>query len=193
MTTTGRRRPRAGGAGGRQAPTPGSAADDSPDADPAEVARTRVLRSLNAAPRTRAQLADLLASRGVPDGVALACLDRFEELRLIDDAEYARMWVRSRHEQRGLPRRTLAFELTRKGVGREDIDAALELIDDDDEFEAARVLAHRKAGATNGLAPHVRRRRLMGALLRRGYSTEVASRAVAEALTDEGDDDVGGW
>lgn len=174
-------------------PTPGSAADDGPDADPAEVARTLVLRSLNAAPRTRSQLAQLLESRGVPDHVAQACLDRFTELHLIDDAEYARMWVRSRHEQRGVPRRTLRYELQRKGVANDDIDQALTLVDDDDESVAATRLARRKAAATSGLEQHVRRRRMMSALLRRGFSSEVAAAAVSAALKGEDDDDYEMW
>lgn len=182
-----RRQHRNGGAGGRQAPTPGSLADDAPDADPAEVARTLVLRSLNAAPRTRAQLAELLASRGVPDDVAIACLDRFEELRLIDDAEYARMWVRSRHEQRGLPRRTLRYELQRKGVPREAIEEAIALVDDDDEYVAALALARRKASSLATQPPHVRHRRVMGALLRKGFSSEVAARALRAAQDDVDD------
>lgn len=146
-----------------------------------------MLRSLNAAPRTRSQLADLLSSRGVPDEVAQACLDRFAELHLIDDAEYARMWVRSRHEQRRLPRRTLRYELQRKGVSNDDIEEALELVDDDDERVAAVELARKKAQATGDLAEQVRRRRMMSALMRRGFSGAVAAAAVAEVLADDGD------
>jgi regulatory protein len=146
---------------------------------------------LNAAPRTRAQLADLLTSRGVPDEVAQACLDRFTELHLIDDAEYARMWVRSRHELRKLPRRTLRYELVRKGVPTEHIDAALELVNDDDERAAAAVLARRKAAAHARLEPPVRRRRIMAALMRKGFSAEVAAQATSQALEDEGDHAVG--
>ena len=52
------------------------------------------------APRTRKQLAEKLADRDVPADVATAVLDRFEEVQLIDDAEFARMWVRSRSQTR---------------------------------------------------------------------------------------------
>lgn len=165
---------------GPDEPTPGSAADLGPDADPAEVARSLVLRSLTAAPRTRKQLADLLASRGVPDDVAEATLDRFTELHLVDDGEYARMWVRSRHQGRGLSRRALRHELQLKGVDREDIEAALELVDDEDELTAATEQARRKAAATEGLPLPTRQRRVMAALARKGYSSEVAWSAMRE-------------
>lgn len=172
-------------AGARTTPTPGTAADDGPDADPYEVARTIVLNSLTSAPKTRAQLAELLAKRGVAADVAEACLDRFEELRLIDDAEYARMWVRSRHEYKGLSRRALALELQRRGVDRVLIDEALELVDDESELSAAVAVAERKARSTSGLPYQTRYRRALAAVQRKGYSGSVAAAAVRQALSEQ--------
>ncbi len=163
-------------------PTPGTAADAGPDAAPEDVARTILLRALTVAPKSRAQLADLLAARGVPADVAEASLDRFVELRLIDDAEFARMWVRSRHEHRGLSRRALRHELSGRGVARQDIEEALALVDDEDEMHAARMLARKKASAVTGLPPLVQRRRMMAALQRKGYSAGLASRVVSDVL-----------
>ncbi|MGH3973165.1 MAG: regulatory protein RecX, partial [Pseudonocardiaceae bacterium] len=118
MPSTRRRRAAGGGPppGGQKGPTPGSLADATPEADPESVARGLVLRKLTAAPRTRAQLADDLAGRGVPDGVAHRVLDRFTEVGLVDDAAFAESWVRSRHLGRGLSRRALSHELRTKGV-----------------------------------------------------------------------------
>jgi len=48
------------------------------------------LRLLTLAPRTRAQLADALRKRGIPDEAADAVLGRFEDVGLIDDAAFAR-------------------------------------------------------------------------------------------------------
>lgn len=163
-------------------PTAGTAADAGPDAAPADVARTILLRALTVAPKSRAQLADLLAARGVPSDVAEASLDRFVELRLIDDAEFARMWVRSRHEHRGLSRRALRHELAGRGVARQDIEEALALVDDEDEIHAARMLARKKARAVRGLSPPTQRRRMMAALQRKGYSAGLASRVVSDVL-----------
>lgn len=172
-------------AGARAVPTPGSSADEGPDADPAEVARTIVLKALTAAPKTRAQLSEVLAKRGVPADVATACLDRFEELRLIDDAEFARMWVRSRHEYKGLSRRALSLELQRRGVDRVLIDEALELVDDESELAAALDVAQRKARSCAGLPYATRYRRVLSAVQRKGYSSSVATTAVRRALSDE--------
>ena len=126
----------------------------------------------------------------MPDDLAERLLDRFEEVGLVDDAAYAEMLVRTRHQERGLARRALAHELRRKGVDPEVAEQALEQIDDDTELAAARELARRRARATRGLDPVKRRRRLAGMLARKGYSPGVTMRAVAEALAADGDEEL---
>jgi regulatory protein len=176
------RRRRARRARGFEAPVPGTPADDAADADPASVARSILLRKLTVAPRTRAQLADALAERNVPGDVAEAALDRFTELGLVDDEEFARQWVRSRQAGRGLARRALAHELRSRGV---DADVVTEALDTelDDELETARDLVRRKVRlAAPDPDPQRQARRLLGMLARKGYSAGVASRAVREVL-----------
>jgi regulatory protein len=182
----GRRRSRGeAGRGGPDAPVPGSAADDTPDADPASVARTIALRKLTVAPRTRAQLADALARGGVPEDVTEATLDRFEELGLVDDEEFARQWARSRQAGRGLARRALAYELRSRGVDHDVVTAALEDPDLDDELETARSLVRRRLTAMGPDPDRERQmRRLLGMLARKGYGAGVASRAVREAMAE---------
>ena len=126
--------------GSRWAADPPGDQDDSP-ADPEQVARTILLRRLEAAPRTRAELATTLRERNVPDDVAMRVLDRFEEVGLIDDRVFARMWVESRQRGRGLSGRALRSELHRKGVPAPVIDEALEQVDPEDELAAAREVA----------------------------------------------------
>ena len=88
-------------------PTPGSLADLQDDADPEQVARTILLRRLSVAPRTRRELADDLRKRGIPDDVSARVLDRFEEVGLVDDTEFARMWAVSRQRTKGSARSVL--------------------------------------------------------------------------------------
>ncbi|MFN8169488.1 MAG: regulatory protein RecX [Candidatus Nanopelagicales bacterium] len=166
-------------------PTPGSAADAVPDADPYEVARTIALRQLTLAPRTRAQLASALARKGVEEQVALDVLDRLEDVRLVDDAAYAEAWVRSRHAGRGLARRALGHELRQRGVAEPLVVEALEGVTTEDEAAAARALVDRKLPGTRQLGVETRIRRLVGMLARKGYSGGLAMRVVREALADE--------
>src|SRR5690606_7567137 len=84
--------------------------------DPEAAAREICLRLLSASPRTRAQLADALRRKDIPDDVAERVLGRFTDVGLIDDEAFAQAWVQSRHTGRGLARRALAQELRHRGV-----------------------------------------------------------------------------
>jgi regulatory protein len=180
---------RAGGAGDVEGVAdvgagPADAAID-PPADPESVARKIALDLLTAAPRTRAQLAEAMARRGVPDDAAAAVLERFGEVGLIDDAAFAAAWVASRHAGRGLAPRALAGELRQRGVAEPLIAEAVAAVSRDDMEATARSLARRKARATAGLAVDVRLRRLAGMLARKGYPGDVALRAVRDVLAQE--------
>jgi regulatory protein len=196
---------RRGGSGPGRAPRrrEGSVADDplNPDdapgppeddlGDPESAARGICLRALTGAPKTRQQLADLLATRDIPDDAAEAVLDRFTEVGLIDDAAFARAWVSSRSAGRGLARRALSAELRAKGVEAEVAAEAVEAVDEEDERATARRLVDRKLGAMSRLDRTTATRRLMGMLARKGYSGGLAAAVVREALDglDSGDDE----
>nr|WP_250214966.1 regulatory protein RecX [Acrocarpospora catenulata] len=154
------------------------------------------MRLLTLAPRTRAQLAEALRKREVPDEVAEAVLERFSEVGLIDDEAFAAAWVSSRHSGRGLARRVLAQELRQRGVAEDTVKDAVEQLDPDEELETARRLVARKLDSTRNAEPQARIRKLVGMLARKGYSPALAFRIVREALEQEGvstHDDLDVW
>ncbi|MFI7443952.1 regulatory protein RecX [Nonomuraea indica] len=156
------------------------------------MARAICLRLLTMAPKTRAQLAQALRKRDVPEEAAEAVLDRFSELGLIDDEAFAEAWVDSRHHGRGLAKRALAAELRQRGVDSETVNEAVERLDPDQELETARRLVERKLASTRTLDTQARTRRLAAMLARKGYAPGLAFRVVKEALEQEGleiDDD----
>lgn len=156
--------------------------DLGPAADPESVARKILLDQLTGRARSRADLAKKLAQRNVPDEIANALLDRFEEVGLVDDAAFAGEWVDQRQAGRGLARRALAQELRRKGIDDEVAREALERVGVDDETESARMLVRRKLRSVQGLDEQVAVRRLAGMLARKGHSPSVAFRVVREEL-----------
>jgi regulatory protein len=158
-----------------------------PDADPEAIARQICLRMLTAAPRTQAQLATALRRRGVPEDAAAAVLARFAEVKLIDDAMFAKAWVDSRHHGRGLASRALGAELRQRGVAQDDIQAALGDLDPDQELATARDLIARRLPGTAAIPAPARMRRLVGVLARKGYAPGLAYRVVREALEREAD------
>lgn len=153
--------------------------------DPSVMARSIVLRRLNAMARTRKDLYDDLVSREIPETVANEVLDRFTELGLIDDAQYAQMFVASRQRSRGTAKPVLRQELRRKGVPDEEIIDALADISPEAEYELARLLVEKKMPSLARYDSATQQRRLMNLLMRRGYSGAVAASLVREAVQAE--------
>ena len=159
-----------------------------PDADHEAVARKILLDQLTGAARSRSELSTKLARKGVPAEVAERLLDRFEEVGLIDDEAFARAWVQSRQQGKGLARRALAQELRRKGVGDEVARTALDEVDPDDEVESARALVRRRLRTVGDLPRDTAVRRLTGMLARKGYPAGVCFQVVREELGALGHD-----
>lgn len=152
-----------------------------------EQARDVCLRLLTVRARTRAELAGQLAKRGYPDNISARVLDRLQQVGLVDDADFAEQWVRSRRANAGKGRRALIAELRTKGVDNDTIEAVLA----DDEPGAERTRAERL------VADKLRReklsdgddaklvRRLVGMLARRGFGQTMAFDVVKVALANE--------
>jgi len=168
-------------------PSSGSSSPELPE----DVARAVVLRRLAMGPRTRSQLREAMLAKDVPQLIADAVLDRFTEVGLIDDAEFAREWVRIRHRNKGLSRRALADELRRKGVEPGLVEAALDGehgVDSDDERAAVEALVAARLPTSRGLDYPRRVNRLLGLLARKGYGPGLAGDVVRRALAAERDE-----
>ncbi|WP_233492046.1 regulatory protein RecX [Auritidibacter sp. NML100628] len=162
--------------------------------DQAQRARQILLRTLSATPKTRKQLADKLASQEIPADVAEKVLDRFEEVQLIDDAAFARSWVESRQRSKGLAKTALARELHDKGIVGETAEQALELIDDDQQYQRGVELVERKLARKSvpgtTIAEDRRERdklvrRMVGMLGRKGYAPSMAFSIVKRVLEEK--------
>ncbi len=144
------------------------------------MARQIVLRKLTGQARTRAELEKALVAKRVPDEAIRAVLDRYTELGLVNDEEFAHAWIESRQRRRTLSKRGLRQELSRKGVDPETVSRAVGEVDDEDELTAARELATRKLRGLARYEPHVQQRRLAGALARRGFPGPVVVQVLDE-------------
>lgn len=150
-----------------------------------------MLRQLTSSAKSRLQLSRKLAERNIPEDVAEAVLDRFQEVRLIDDAEFAETWVRSRSQSRKLAKGALRRELAEKGIDAETAASALEQLSDEDEEVTARLLVERKLRPGIDLSDRSERdkatRRLASMLARKGYQPSQAFRIVGEVLASHSD------
>jgi regulatory protein len=152
-----------------------------------EQARSLCLRLLTARARTRSELEGQLAKRGYADDVSERVLDRLAQVGLIDDADFAEQWVRSRRVNAGKGKRALAAELRTKGVDDEVITTTLAGIDAGAERERAEHLVRdrlrrEKLGDDDDTKVA---RRLVGMLARRGYSQTMAFDVVKGELASE--------
>lgn len=164
-----------------------------------ESARAIVLRQLTASAKSRQQLEDKLADKDIPEPVARAVLDRFEQVELVDDQAFAQSYVRQRAETRKLARPALRMELQRKGVDRDLVEQALAQRTDDDERADAVELARRKLPSGPALQAQLADReakqklirRMVSALARKGYAPGLAFEVVRDVLDDHGTGDDG--
>lgn len=140
------------------------------------------LNALTRRGRSRWELGEILLSRELDPSVVEAELDRLERVGLLDDVALAETIVRTQHERKGLGRAALVNEMRRKRIDQTAIDAALELIGDDDEFRRAVQLAERRANQLRELDHNTAVRRLSGYLQRKGYSGDTVRRVILEVL-----------
>jgi regulatory protein len=171
---------------------PPDPATEVPEADAESVARKILLDQLTGKARTRKELADKLAQRHVPEEIATRLLDRFEEVGLVDDQAFARLWSTSRQSSKGLARRALAQELRRKGVADEVAREALDELDPAAEEAAARELVQRKLRSMSRLDDTTKVRRLLGMLARKGHPSGLAMavvRSEVQAVSEFDDED----
>ncbi len=151
-----------------------------------EQARALCLRLLTARARTRAELAGQLTKRGYPDDVSAQVLDRLAAVGLVDDADFAEQWVRSRRVNAGKGKRVLAAELRTKGVDTDVITAALASIDAGAERDRAEQLVRAKLRRERLDGDDTKvMRRLVGMLARRGYGQSMAVDVVSGELANE--------
>ena len=151
-----------------------------------ELARALCLRLLTARARTRAELSGQLTKRGYPDDIRDRVLDRLAAAGLVDDADFAEQWVRSRRVNSGKSRRALAAELHTKGVDNDIITTALGGLDAAAERERAEQLVRARL-RREALGEDDTRvsRRLAAMLARRGYSQTLAGEVVVAELAAE--------
>ena len=108
-----------------------------------------------------------------------------EDYGYIDDNKFASDWARYRLENRPVGKRRLVRELKEKGLSSDIITQAVdEAYQKRDESEIARELVSQKpAGRLEHLREYsVVRRRLLGLLIRRGFSMSTSLTVINEEL-----------
>ena len=157
----------------------------------------RALNLLASRPRSARELKRQLVRKGEPEAFADAAVARLTANGLLNDAEFARQFARSKVVGKGMSRRRLEQELYRKGVERETATEAIgDVLSDEDVDEAGMLerLARKKARTLGSLDAASKRRRLYAFLARRGHDSDAIRRALEAALAGEAaDEESGAW
>lgn len=115
----------------------------------------------------------------------LTTVERLKELNLLDDAAYAREFVRSRLATKPVSRQKLYLDLRAHKLPEEVIEAALNELPEETEGDNAREVAKKFWRQMSGLEVSVRRERVLRRLTSRGFSTEASLAAIREAAEEE--------
>lgn len=170
-------------------PDQGTGLFDSAKEEAKAEVRKRALLLLDHRARSRHELRTRLLDLAFEPRVVEDVLDDLHASHLVDDEQFARDWVRQRHQRRGKSRRVLDRELSQKGVAAETRSEALEQIDPAEERDTAYQLAEKKARSIKSV-PEDRRerdkqlRRVLGVLARRGFPEGMAFQVAREVLDD---------
>lgn len=163
------------------------------ETDPYTRAKTIVYNQLAYSAKTRGQLRKKLQAEGFDAELIEPLLDKFEAVKLIDDAEYAQTFVAQKSRTKKLSRAALRRELAERGVRGEEAENALAQRTDEQEREDAAELVRKKLRPGMDLSDRAEKdkvtRRLLGMLARRGYSSSVSMSVIREELAAYGADD----
>ncbi len=141
-------------------------------------------RLLAMRPRSVYELLARLRERGHNPSAAAEAVGRLEAAGVLDDATYARHFVRVRAPRGHGPSRLL-HDLLAKGVDRRLAERAIAEVLDADGLDGpaqARALAQKRMAQLGGLAPQQQRRRLLAYLARRGFRGREVQDMVSEVL-----------
>lgn len=106
-------------------------------------AKKKALNMLSAQSYTERQLTDRLSRTHDRDSSESA-VERMKELGLVNDSDYALRYAEELYTVRSYAPRRIRFELSKRGLSRDDIDNAMESLGDIDEVSNAIALLERK-------------------------------------------------
>ena len=155
-------------------------------ADTLEKAQQRAVNFIAYRPRTEREVRLRLKKAGAGEEIVNSVLERLKGAGLLDDEAFGKAWVDSRLRSNPRSKRMLAWELRQKGVGDEDVEAALE--DVNDEATALRA-AQKRWPRVAALEPRERKRKLMEYLARNGFDYQTIESVIAKVESSASGDE----
>lgn len=152
--------------------------------DDSEMVFEKAVKFISYRPRSEKEVRQNLKKKEIEAGLIDEAVARLKRAGLLNDDQFAQLWVESRSHSKPKGTRALKVELTKKGVGREAIDAAVAGTNDE---EVARRLAASRAPRLKKLSKIEFRRKLGSYLARRGINYEIISEVVEHVWQEFGE------
>jgi regulatory protein len=154
-----------------------------------EAARGVALRFLGYSARSRSEMQKRLERDAFAPEVIAAVLAELEARNWVNDAQFARDWVEDRADRKKYGKGRLAAELRRKGVDKDEVTAAIETVEEEDEVARARGAAASRwklsPEETDREAIQAEKRRVASFLQRRGFGWGIITQVLAEHAANQ--------
>jgi regulatory protein len=163
-------------------------------AEEVQKALDSALGLLEVRARAKREIETRLSQKGIEESIIAIVVAKLVKLGLLDDAQFAAQWVEAKTRvggSRPIGRRRLSSELYAKGVAKEQIADAVDVVSNADELALARAAASKKVRVvpSDREALQKERQKLMGFLQRRGFGWETVKQVTRESLPAAGDSD----
>ena len=132
---------------------------------------------------TKAQLRKKLITKEAEPEVVERVMTRLEELKFVDDAGFAQMYVRGRQRRKG--RIALKRELFQKGVAEEIVEKTLEPLEEEGQITTAAAILEKNAWRFNKDDARKNYAKAYAFLARRGFTSDVVRGALEQAKWED--------
>lgn len=145
-----------------------------------------VYRFLTIRNRSEKEVRDYLHKKNIADVLIEQIIAKLYEQKFLDDEQFATSFIASRARLKPKGRYALEMELRQKGIAEEIIQKVFSDMENElpSEQEQAQKLISSKIERVRGQSRQVIYQKIGAFLMRRGYSWDVAKKAIDSALGD---------
>ncbi len=145
----------------------------------AQNARSSALKKISLRPHSEFEVRQKLAKKEFSKADIDDAVEYLYSLKLLDDRAFAKSFIAYRLA-RPFGFKRIMLELKQKGVDQETITAACAPYQEEFDDEVVVELAQRRAQRYKGIDPQVRKKRVYEFLIRRGFSHQLAYKALTK-------------
>ena len=149
------------------------------------TALDKAMTYLTAAQKTEKQVKDYLYKKGYLPAVVKYVLEKLREYRFVDDKDYAETYVENSSARKG--KRLIQVDLYKKGISKEQIEDAMQTLDEENQFAGACAIAEKymrsKEATRENFAKAFRY------LMSKGFDYEISRKALDKLGRNEDEDE----